>query len=144
LAKCNGANVALHRSGSFSLEEFRAAVQEVCSSGEEHVVVSYTRKAFSQTGDGHFSPVGGYHADRDLVLILDTVSSKLSILSAGKRHLTPVLVVLIRQLTLCDPAQTTSHLITLAAGDVFCWYLCCKGLRGGAVSLLGCSLDVAA
>jgi glutathione gamma-glutamylcysteinyltransferase len=137
LAKCNGANVALHRSGSFSLEEFRAAVQEVCSSGEEHVVVSYTRKAFSQTGDGHFSPVGGYHADRDLVLILDTVSSKLSILS-------PVLVVLIRQLTLCDPAQTTSHLITLAAGDVFCWYLCCKGLRGGAVSLLGCSLDVAA
>eukprot|EP00775_Hariotina_reticulata_P014329 gene14329-55_t len=76
LAKCNGANVKLYRSGSFSLEEFRAAVQEVCSSGEEHLVVSYTRKAFSQTGDGHFSPVGGYHAARDLVLILDTARFK--------------------------------------------------------------------
>jgi glutathione gamma-glutamylcysteinyltransferase len=35
--------------------------------------VSYTRKAFGQTGDGHFSPIGGYHSGRDLVLILDTV-----------------------------------------------------------------------
>lgn len=35
--------------------------------------VSYTRKAFGQTGDGHFSPIGGYHGARDLVLILDTV-----------------------------------------------------------------------
>lgn len=35
--------------------------------------VSYTRKAFGQTGDGHFSPIGGYHGGRDLVLILDTV-----------------------------------------------------------------------
>jgi hypothetical protein len=38
------------------------------------VQVSYTRKAFGQTGDGHFSPIGGYHSARDLVLILDTVS----------------------------------------------------------------------
>jgi hypothetical protein len=73
LAKCNGANVSLHRYGSFSLQEFRQAVADVCASGEEHLVVSYSRKAFSQTGDGHFSPVGGYHAARDLVLILDTV-----------------------------------------------------------------------
>lgn len=73
LAKCNGANVALHRAGTFSLEELRQAVVDVCSSGEEHLVVSYSRKTFSQTGDGHFSPVGGYHAGRDLVLILDTV-----------------------------------------------------------------------
>ena len=74
LAKCNGANVSLHRFGSFSLQEFRQAVAAVAASGEEHLVVSYSRKAFSQTGDGHFSPVGGYHAARDLVLILDTVS----------------------------------------------------------------------
>eukprot|EP00878_Enallax_costatus_P016815 GHUV01017648.1.p1 GENE.GHUV01017648.1~~GHUV01017648.1.p1 ORF type:complete len:331 (+),score=67.21 GHUV01017648.1:896-1888(+) len=75
LAKCNGANVTLHRAGTFSLEQLRQAVVDVCSSGEEHLVVSYSRKTFSQTGDGHFSPVGGYHAGRDLVLILDTVSS---------------------------------------------------------------------
>jgi hypothetical protein len=41
LAKCNGANVALHRSGTFSLEEFRRAVVETCTSGEEHLVVSW-------------------------------------------------------------------------------------------------------
>ncbi|KAF6260230.1 Phytochelatin synthase-domain-containing protein [Scenedesmus sp. NREL 46B-D3] len=76
LAKCNGANVSLHRFGSFSLQEFRQAVADVCASGEQHLVVSYSRKAFSQTGDGHFSPVGGYHAARDLVLILDTARFK--------------------------------------------------------------------
>ncbi|WIA42506.1 hypothetical protein OEZ86_008492 [Tetradesmus obliquus] len=76
LAKCNGANVSLHRFGSFSLQEFRHAVAAVAASGEEHLVVSYSRKAFSQTGDGHFSPVGGYHAARDLVLILDTARFK--------------------------------------------------------------------
>lgn len=40
LAKCNGANVTLHRSGTFSLDEFRQAVIDTCSSGEEHLVVS--------------------------------------------------------------------------------------------------------
>lgn len=30
----------------------------------------------SQTGDGHFSPIGGYHAARDLVLILDVARFK--------------------------------------------------------------------
>lgn len=40
------------------------------------MIVSYSRKTFLQTGDGHFSPVGGYHAARDLVLILDTARFK--------------------------------------------------------------------
>lgn len=40
LAKCNGANVMLHRSGTFSLDEFRQAVIDTCTSGEEHLVVS--------------------------------------------------------------------------------------------------------
>jgi hypothetical protein len=47
---------------------------ELCCAVLCCVQVSYTRKAFSQTGDGHFSPIGGYHGARDLVLILDTVS----------------------------------------------------------------------
>ena len=50
-------------------------VIDVCTTGEEHIIVSYSRKAFGQTGDGHFSPVGGYHAGQDLALILDTVSA---------------------------------------------------------------------
>jgi len=40
LAKCNGANVTLHRSGTFTLEEFRRDIIETCRSGEEHLVVS--------------------------------------------------------------------------------------------------------
>lgn len=39
-------------------------------------MVSYSRRAFNQTGDGHFSPVGGYHRSRDLVLILDVARFK--------------------------------------------------------------------
>ena len=27
-------------------------------------------------GDGHFSPIGGYHKDRDLILVLDTARFK--------------------------------------------------------------------
>lgn len=40
LAKCNGANVTLHRSGTFSLQRFRHAIVDTCTSGEEHLVVS--------------------------------------------------------------------------------------------------------
>ena len=35
------------------------------------MIVSYSRKALGQTGDGHYSPIGGYHAATDQVLILD-------------------------------------------------------------------------
>jgi hypothetical protein len=73
LAKCNGARVELHRAGTFGLAAFRDQLLECAASGEEHVVVSYSRRSFLQTGDGHFSPIGGVHEGRDLALILDTV-----------------------------------------------------------------------
>ncbi|GMH45993.1 hypothetical protein BSKO_13957 [Bryopsis sp. KO-2023] len=76
LARCNGAEALEMKSGTFSIDEFRSTVLEVCRSGKEHIVVSYSRKNFQQTGDGHFSPIGGYHEDRDLVLILDTARFK--------------------------------------------------------------------
>lgn len=53
-----------------------AQVLDVCSTGEEHLVVSYSRRTFLQTGDGHFSPIGAYHRERDLVLILDVVRGR--------------------------------------------------------------------
>ncbi|KAK9838104.1 hypothetical protein WJX81_001620 [Elliptochloris bilobata] len=76
LARCNGARVAVAEAGSFSLEDFRAAVAAAARSERDHIVVAYSRKAFLQTGDGHFSPLGGYHEGRDLVLILDTARFK--------------------------------------------------------------------
>jgi len=38
--------------------------------------VNYSRRALRQTGDGHFSPIGGYHAGSDRVLVLDTARFK--------------------------------------------------------------------
>jgi glutathione gamma-glutamylcysteinyltransferase len=38
--------------------------------------LSYSRKVLGQTGDGHFSPVGGYHPGKDLALIMDTARFK--------------------------------------------------------------------
>ncbi|KAG2486905.1 hypothetical protein HYH03_014405 [Edaphochlamys debaryana] len=77
LARCNGARVDLRPyDGGTPLERFREEIEEVCRSGEEHIIVSYSRKAFLQTGDGHFSPIGGYHKARDLVLVLDVARFK--------------------------------------------------------------------
>ena len=76
LAQCNASKVELNLSGTFTYEDFRTAVLEATASDTEHLIVSYSRKAFMQTGDGHFSPVGGFHPGRDLVLILDTARFK--------------------------------------------------------------------
>lgn len=75
LARCNGADVEIHRGDVSSLEAWRAAVV-TAASGEAVVVASYDRAAMGQTGSGHFSPIGGYHEDRDLALILDVARFK--------------------------------------------------------------------
>ncbi|MFO0575851.1 MAG: phytochelatin synthase family protein [Polyangia bacterium] len=77
LARCNGARVSAHYGEQTTLEAFRQAVREAASTpGEPHLVVSYDRATLGQTGSGHFSPVGGYHAGRDQVLILDVARFK--------------------------------------------------------------------
>jgi len=77
IARCNGAVVKPNRYHQSSLENFRQAVEEVsAASGDIHLVVSYSRKVLGQTGDGHFSPIGGYHPKRDLVLLLDVARFK--------------------------------------------------------------------
>ncbi|KXZ42198.1 hypothetical protein GPECTOR_184g267 [Gonium pectorale] len=78
LARCNGADVSLHRHGTFDGRSFRRLLRQVCAQEDRHMVVAYSRKAFLQSGDGHFSPIGGYHPGRDLVLILDVARFKYS------------------------------------------------------------------
>lgn len=59
-----------------SEESFRKVIQ-MCTQQEQCLMcLSYSREVLSQTGDGHFSPVGGYHPERDLILILDTARFK--------------------------------------------------------------------
>ena len=77
LARCNGAKVESIRYTQSSLENFRHAIRKATSSPQGlHLIVSYSRQVLGQTGNGHFSPVGGYHPERDLVLILDVARFK--------------------------------------------------------------------
>ncbi|GLI67703.1 hypothetical protein VaNZ11_011971 [Volvox africanus] len=78
LARCNGADVSVHRYGTFDGATFRQFLREVCASEDRHMVVAYSRKKFMQSGDGHFSPIGGYNPVRDMVLILDVARFKYS------------------------------------------------------------------
>mmetsp|Transcript_29914 Transcript_29914/g.95638 ORF Transcript_29914/g.95638 Transcript_29914/m.95638 type:complete len:482 (-) Transcript_29914:54-1499(-) len=89
LARCNGAYVDARRADEpdGTLEHFRrlvkqATTQDIGCAAEETagslkvLVCSYSRKQFLQTGDGHYSPIGGYHSEKDLVLILDVARFK--------------------------------------------------------------------
>lgn len=89
LARCHGVRIKSHRSqqthgsnasdpNSGSLKVFRETVRAVASSAsaDSFVVVNFSRRALGQTGDGHFSPVGGYHSEKDLVLVLDVARFK--------------------------------------------------------------------
>lgn len=76
LARCNGADAQEFPYGSVPESEFRDMVRESCSTSTFHLIVSYSRKHFLQTGDGHFSPIGGYSPTYDAVLILDTARFK--------------------------------------------------------------------
>jgi glutathione gamma-glutamylcysteinyltransferase len=77
LARCNGAKLAAYRYDQSSLQDFRQAVKQATFLPQGlHLVVCYSRQVVGQTGDGHFSPVGGYHPEGDLVLLLDVARFK--------------------------------------------------------------------
>jgi len=75
LARCNGAAVEMFRADTSDSSAWRASLR-AASRGESVVVASYDRAGLDQTGSGHFSPIGGYHAARDLVLVLDVARFK--------------------------------------------------------------------
>jgi glutathione gamma-glutamylcysteinyltransferase len=75
LARCNGADVRTHRAESASSDDWRSALA-AAASGESIVVAAYNRSSIGQTGSGHFSPIGGYHRDRNLALVLDVARFK--------------------------------------------------------------------
>ncbi|KAG0322054.1 hypothetical protein BGZ97_009106 [Linnemannia gamsii] len=75
LARCH-AKVSAKRADRTSIEQFRQDIKLVCTSDQVHMVLSFSRAALGQTGSGHFSPVGGYHAGEDKVLVLDTARFK--------------------------------------------------------------------
>ncbi len=84
LARCNGLDATVvHADAKIdALGLFRQQVVDVSTrltpdgSLEQALLVSYSRASLGQTGSGHFSPIGGYHAARDLVLLLDVARFK--------------------------------------------------------------------
>ena len=86
LARCHGIRIRAQRNDAknhseacnHNLSQFRSYVAAISSSdkSESFIVANFSRKVLGQTGDGHFSPIGGYHKDRDLVLIMDVARFK--------------------------------------------------------------------
>lgn len=58
------------------IDAFRRDVVLSCKSNDKFLVVSYDRKILSQTGSGHFSPIGAFDPKSDKVLILDVARFK--------------------------------------------------------------------
>jgi len=80
LAAANGAAVTMRRptDEGESIDTFRAAILDAASSSHSSsfTVSSFDRAALGQTGGGHFSPIGGYHAPSDAALVLDVARFK--------------------------------------------------------------------
>jgi glutathione gamma-glutamylcysteinyltransferase len=75
LARCNGAAVEMFRAETSDVAAWRSSLG-AAARGDGVVIAAYDRAGLDQTGSGHFSPIGGYHAARDLVLVLDVARFK--------------------------------------------------------------------
>ena len=78
LAECNGASIVPFLASNTTLAQFRSGILAACTRRLDDIrlVCSYNRSTLQQTGTGHFSPIAGYHAEDDLVLILDVARFK--------------------------------------------------------------------
>ncbi|KAI0226272.1 hypothetical protein L0F63_003686, partial [Massospora cicadina] len=76
LARCNGLDVKTFRADATPIEQFEADLEATCSSQDQVMVVSYSRKALNQTGGGHFSPIGAYYAANKMALVMDVARFK--------------------------------------------------------------------
>lgn len=76
LSRCNGLTVIPKRAENYTKNEFLQDVEEAVQTYDSHIIISYSRKGLGQTGDGHYSPIGGYHPKSDNILILDVARYK--------------------------------------------------------------------
>ena len=79
LAECNGIDVKTtyaDSAGGLTEQQFRKTIECMTRLDDQFMVCSYSRAVLGQTGSGHFSPVGGYDPEEDLVLMLDTARFK--------------------------------------------------------------------
>ncbi|KAL3926213.1 MAG: hypothetical protein SGPRY_003401, partial [Prymnesium sp.] len=77
IARCHGACVKIVRAANIDEHAFRQDVIAAASSTTApYLVASFSRSTLGQTGDGHFSPIGGYDPQTDRVLVMDVARFK--------------------------------------------------------------------
>ena len=77
IAECNGALAQTFYGSDVSVDEFRKSLDAVFNSpGERRLVVAFDREVLGQTGTGHYSPIGAYHKESDMALVMDVARFK--------------------------------------------------------------------
>ena len=78
IAECNGATAQTFYGSNITLGDFRRALEAVFvhSDSERRLVVAFDRAVLGQTGTGHYSPIGAYHRESDMCLVLDVARFK--------------------------------------------------------------------
>lgn len=71
-----GARIMTVHAETASLDAFRHGVRSALAAGDV-VIVNYHRPELGQSGGGHFSPLGAYHAASDRFLIMDVARYRL-------------------------------------------------------------------
>lgn len=59
-----------------NLDLFKIIIQATCRVDKTYSILNFGRQQLDQTGDGHFSCVGGFHPQTEKVLVLDTARFK--------------------------------------------------------------------
>ncbi|KAJ2863035.1 hypothetical protein GGH94_003866 [Coemansia aciculifera] len=70
------AQVVAKRGAQASREEFLRDIMYVTQRDDVFMVLSFSRPVLGQTGDGHFSPIGAYHPESRMALVLDSARYK--------------------------------------------------------------------
>uniref|UniRef100_H2ZEH9 glutathione gamma-glutamylcysteinyltransferase n=1 Tax=Ciona savignyi TaxID=51511 RepID=H2ZEH9_CIOSA len=77
IARCNQLIAdQVYVNDTTSIDEFRNKVKDVTKSSTAAIICSFSREVLSQSGTGHFSPIGGYHPETDSVLMLEPARFK--------------------------------------------------------------------
>ena len=61
---------------TMSLRTFTMTIQSQSKCDSSYIIANYSRQQLDQTGDGHFSPIGGFSQNSNKVLMLDTAKFK--------------------------------------------------------------------
>jgi len=81
LAESNHTDVESFYAGhrGLDLDSFRQRIRDSLfgpAASSSRIVVSFSRPALGQTGDGHYSPIAAYHESTDSVLVMDVARFK--------------------------------------------------------------------